>query len=790
MYHPLLDDEEGSVSEEEENGDDDEDEDVVLWTMESTKLLGDGKKTYNEETPPIQSVERETLLGYPRSVFFIVGNEFCERFSYYGMKAILTLYLHQQLMYTEDASTVIYHFWAMLCYFTPVLGAILADSYLGRYRTILYISLIYVVGNTVLALGAIPPLFPDLTAKISISLLGLLLIALGTGGIKPCVSAFGGDQFLLPQQQNQLAGFFSMFYFSINAGSLLSTFLTPVLRADVQCFSQDCYPLAFAVPALLMVVALVLFIGGSHLYIKKPAEGSVVLQVVTYCTEALRRRCGKRRRDQDNSSSSSSSPSSSSSFDPDMERLMRLLLLFVPLPFFWALFDQQGSRWTFQATRMDGQIGQWDIKPDQMQVVNPLFILLLIPVFDKCVYPWLEGRGWLKLPLQRMLLGGVLAGVAFIMSAVLELNLESTYPVEVKQGEARVTLINTLPCDVTIEAPGFTHNTSITTLQQKVVNNIDLGGSTSQEFNVSVKLDNEWCGGHIKYSLPTYTLTFTSTQAHLVLVTADSSFVKVVNIEPPDSYHKSDNGQPKLRLVYNLPLPLLEQCVKVTGTLTKTYTFCITDKPQGLISGTPFQTLHPGRYDVHLPTMTDNNTTHNNNTHKPTQVELRSGGVYNLLIQKPLSNITNTSSVVLYEVTPPNSVHMAWLLPQYLTITVSEVMFSITGLQFSFTQAPSSMKSVVQAAWLITVAFGNLIVVIIAGAKIFERQAQEFFLFAGLMFVDMICFAFLAKHYKYNTEEEEFGPSKHNTQQQQQQQHSSSGNNNKETLSSDETTAF
>ncbi|KAK3890053.1 hypothetical protein Pcinc_005968 [Petrolisthes cinctipes] len=765
MYRPLH-DEEGSVSEQENNDDDDndDDDDVVLWTMESTKLLGDGKKIYNEEAP-IQSVERENLVGYPRSVFFIIGNEFCERFSYYGMKTILTLYLHQQLMYSEDASTVIYHFWAMLCYFTPVFGAILADSYLGRYRTILYVSMVYVVGNTVLALGAIPPLFPDLTAQITISLLGLLLIALGTGGIKPCVSAFGGDQFLLPQQQKQLAGFFSMFYFSINAGSLLSTFLTPVLRADVQCFSQDCYPLAFAVPAFLMVVALALFIGGSHLYIKKPPEGSVVLQVVTYSTEALSRRCDKRREQHDSQDNSS--------FNPDIKRLMRLLLLFLPLPFFWALFDQQGSRWTFQATRMDGQIGQWDIKPDQMQVVNPLFILLLIPVFDKLVYPWLEGCGWLKLPLQRMLMGGILAGVAFIMSAVVELNLEATYPVEVKQGEARVTLINTLPCEVSIEAPWLPHNSSIPSFQQQVVKSVDLGSSTSQEFNISVNLGNEWCG-QIRYSLPTYTLPLASKQAHLVLVTADSSFVKVVNIQPSDSYHKSDNGQPKLRLVYNLPLNLLERCVMVTGALGKTYKFCIMDKPQGLISGTPFQMLQPGRYEVHLPSIGE--TTQD--TEKVAEVELRSGGVYNLLIQKPLSNTTNTSSVMLYEVTPPNSVHMAWLIPQYLTITVSEVMFSITGLQFSFTQAPSSMKSVVQAAWLITVAFGNLIVVIIAGAKIFERQAQEFFLFAGLMFVDMICFAFLAKHYKY-IDEEEF-PSKQNIPQQ----HSS----DKETLSSEETT--
>lgn len=88
------------------------------------------------------------------------------------------------------------------------------------------------------------------------SLLGLLFIAIGTGGIKPCVSSFGGDQFVLPQQTKQLGQFFSIFYFSINAGSLISTYLTPILRLDVHCLGADsCYPLAFGVPALLMIIA-------------------------------------------------------------------------------------------------------------------------------------------------------------------------------------------------------------------------------------------------------------------------------------------------------------------------------------------------------------------------------------------------------------------------------------------------------------------------------------------------------------------------------------------------------
>lgn len=90
-----------------------------------------------------------------------------------------------------------------------------------------------------------------------VTFLGLGLIALGSGGIKPCVAAFGGDQFKLPDQLAQMATYFSIFYFSINAGSLVSTALTPIFRQDVHCFGElECYPLAFGVPGVLMIASI------------------------------------------------------------------------------------------------------------------------------------------------------------------------------------------------------------------------------------------------------------------------------------------------------------------------------------------------------------------------------------------------------------------------------------------------------------------------------------------------------------------------------------------------------
>lgn len=142
----------------------------------------------------------------------------------------------------------------MFLYFLCIFGAVLSDSWLGKFKTILYLSILYVFGTVTLTLGAIPPL--NLPSR-AFTMIALALIALGSGGIKPCVSAFGGDQFKLPEQVKQISTFFSMFYFSINLGSLISTTTTPILRADVHCFKeQECYPLAFGLPAVLMVTAI------------------------------------------------------------------------------------------------------------------------------------------------------------------------------------------------------------------------------------------------------------------------------------------------------------------------------------------------------------------------------------------------------------------------------------------------------------------------------------------------------------------------------------------------------
>ncbi|XP_034945797.1 peptide transporter family 1 isoform X2 [Chelonus insularis] len=660
----------------------------------------------------------EKKLKYPKSVFFIVSNEFCERFSFYGLRTILALYLKTKLEYSYDTSTVIYHVFIMLVYFFPLFGAIIADSLLGKFKTILYLSIVYAIGQLLLSASAAPTFGLPMR---EFSLIGLFLIAIGSGGIKPCVAAFGGDQFILPQQEKYLAMFFSVFYFSINSGSLVSTFLTPELRNGVKCFGDTtCYSIAFFVPAVLMIVSIVVFLFGKPMYRMKKPEGNVILSVTKCISYAVYKKVKSSKVNRQHWLDHADDK-----YDIELisniKSTLKILTLFIPLPFFWALFDQQASRWTFQATRMDGQMGSYIFKADQVQVINPLFIVIFIPIFETCIYPVMAKIKFINTPLKKMTTGGFLAAVSFIISGLVELQLETTYPILPSEGLGQLRVFNPTNCSIGFNVNNHTYD--IPAMGMWVDNNIVVKDEITLNYSTNFSI----CG--IK----------DPQQGNLNVIEKKAmSYVLIPDLTPykyEDSVNKTDSGNPVIRvLTYNTLENNRTTMVDIVKKDKTILTFSTNSLAPQVVNHTTIAELDPGTYEVKV----------NGIVRKEITVKL--GGVYTLEIYVPSKDLVEVNSIT---VTEPNSMHILWMIPQFIIITMGEVMFSITGLEFAFTQAPISMKSILQAGWLFTVAFGNLIVVIIAEAKIFERQALEFFLFAGLMIVDMLIFAVMAKCYKY-----------------------------------------
>lgn len=220
-----------------------------------------------------------------------------------------------------------------------------------------------------------------------------------------------------------------------------------MLRADVRCFgNNDCYSLAFGVPAVLMICSMVIFVMGKHLYQLHPPSGNSIFgvsQCVTSAYKGWQQEKGKKTLP----FLDYATPAVGPEMVHETKCLFKILLLYVPFPIFWALADQQGSRWTFQATHMDGSVGNFSIKPDQMQVINPLLILIFIPLFDYIVYPVLAGVG-IRRPLQKLSLGLLLAAIGFFLSAMVELRLEEEAPSAFPDAAdiVHLRLYNGMPC--------------------------------------------------------------------------------------------------------------------------------------------------------------------------------------------------------------------------------------------------------------------------------------------------------------------------------------------------------
>ena len=300
------------------------------------------KKDYTNLKNDVEKAEtvETTKKGFPKQVFLIILNEFCERFSYYGLRTVLIIYLTKFISVPDNTATAYYHAFTMICYFSPILGAIISDGYIGKFRTIVYLSILYFIGELILCLTSIKPLgAPNLAGP----LVGLLVIGFGTGGIKPCVSAFGGDQFK-DEQKKYLDTYFSLFYLSINIGAFIASLVTPALRSNVQCFDENCYPLAFGVPTALMLIAIIIFVIGKPLYHFKKIDRkeNVIINLSKCIYYALKMKI-KSKAKKEAHWLDYAKDKYDEKFITDVKTFSKVVYMFLPLPIFWALFDQQGN---------------------------------------------------------------------------------------------------------------------------------------------------------------------------------------------------------------------------------------------------------------------------------------------------------------------------------------------------------------------------------------------------------------------------------------------------------------
>jgi POT family proton-dependent oligopeptide transporter len=400
----------------------------------------------------------------PRQVPYIIANEACERFSFYGMRNILTPFLISTLLLflpeserTGEAKHV-FHTFVIGVYFFPLLGGWLADRFFGKYNTVFWLSLVYCAGHACLAA------FED---NLKGFYLGLFLIALGSGGIKPLVSSFVGDQFD-NTNKDRAKVVFDAFYWSINFGSFFASLLMPI-------FLKKYGPaVAFGIPGILMFIATMVFWSGKKKYVHVPPAAHDPHSFTRVARTALLARVPGQGRPglavalvgvlgaaaslamswqwgfvigactalvlllAFGGIGTALQLERARGLHPDqavdgVRGVLRVLIVFALVSTFWSLFDQKASTWIVQANAMTPTFTlfgtQFTLLPAQMQALNPLLVMLLIPFNNLVLFPLLNRIGFEPTRLRRMTAGIAFSALSWVAVGTIQVWMDGGTPV-------------------------------------------------------------------------------------------------------------------------------------------------------------------------------------------------------------------------------------------------------------------------------------------------------------------------------------------------------------------------
>ncbi|XP_075489798.1 protein NRT1/ PTR FAMILY 8.1-like [Primulina tabacum] len=411
---------------------------------------------------------KKTETGTWRACPYILGNECCERLAYYGMSSNLVFYFKKRLgQHSTTASNNVTN-WSGTCYITPLIGAFVADAYLGRYWTIACFSTIYVIGMTLLTLSAsVPGLKPTChgndncyASKMQavICFVALYLVALGTGGIKPCVSSFGADQFddTDDVEKKHKSSFFNWFYLSINVGALVAASVLVWVQTNVG------WGWGFGIPALAMAIAVVFFFSGTRLYRNQKPGGSPLTRIGQVLVASFRKYRaevptdssmlfetvntestikGSRKIEHtkdlgffDKAAVQTQSDRIKGSVDPwrlctvtqveELKAIIRLLPVWATGIIFATVYGQMGTLFVLQGLTMNPHMGDFEIPAASIGIFDTISVIFWVPIYDRIIVPVARRFTGHKngiTQLQRMGIGLFISIFSMLCAGILEL---------------------------------------------------------------------------------------------------------------------------------------------------------------------------------------------------------------------------------------------------------------------------------------------------------------------------------------------------------------------------------
>ncbi|KAL8146016.1 hypothetical protein AgCh_003955 [Apium graveolens] len=424
---------------------------------------GDGTVDY------LGNAANRRTTGNWKACSCILGAEFSERLAYCGMSSNLVLYLKNNLNEHSVTASKNMANWSGTCYAMPLIGAFLADRYLGRYGMIATFSIIYAMGMLLLTLSAsVPGLEPicndrdvcyATNAQTVVFFIALYLVAIGTGGIKPCVSSFAADQFDDADEieKKHKGSMFNWFYFLVSSASLISHSVLVWIQVNVG------WGIGYGIATGAMVIAVIWFFSGTILYRNQTPGSSPLTRLCRVLVASLKKRnlqvpsdesvlyknadaetTWTRSRKLDHTDSLSFFDKAAVEVESDLiegsintwslctvteveelKALIRLLPLWATGIIFSMMYVQTGIFFVLQGSTMDTRVGKsgFEFPPASVNIFDSISCMFWVLVYEKIIVPLARkftGQRNGLTQLQRIGTGLFISIISMICAGILE----------------------------------------------------------------------------------------------------------------------------------------------------------------------------------------------------------------------------------------------------------------------------------------------------------------------------------------------------------------------------------
>jgi dipeptide/tripeptide permease len=524
-----------------------------------------------------------------------------------------------------------------------------------------------------------------------------------------------------------------------NAALAIASISVPLLRTDLKCFEDDCYPLAFGVSTGISLIAFILFLIGTPFYFrekkidknnKNNKNENIMIKIIKCIYSALKNKIKNGKNIKKQHWLEYADQSFSIELINDIKILLRVMFVFLPLPIFWCIEEQANSKYILQAQRMSGIFGSFTLKPEQFQVITPIFSVILVPFFNYAIYPLFAKIGLLKKQLQRISIGLIFAILSFSVATILEAQIQ-TRSLQLNPTN-RIKLVNLSPCFLNIQ----TENTIFNLTEAKYRNNqpqfIDANTNLNEtifnfksncsQIESEIKINNN--------NLP-FALIFYMNEMNKL-----DYFIYLYDI------NNEKVGFSEIKFV-SIGIQDTELLNPVLSNNIQTYS-----KELNLISNNDFNSSNYSNYSVINYSDYDFKIINSTNDEilLNEKILLETCSRYTILFFK--TNATLYDYVLLTDIYS-SGVHIAFQSIQIFLLSIAQVLVSISGLTFSYEEAPASMKSLMQALWILTTSIGNFIIVIVAEANIGTGLILENIIYIILLVIATVLFFISAHFYKY-----------------------------------------